>query len=79
MSISDLSSANLIGLSSSLAIMLGENLSSEELAVLSSFFSAFSDNLAIISAKKALEDSDNNNNNDNNDNNNNTSTNNNNS
>lgn len=56
MNIRDLSSCNLIGLSSSLAIMIGENLSSEDLAILSSFFSAFADNLAIISAKKAVEE-----------------------
>ena len=54
MCIDDLSSCNLIGLSSSLAIAVGESLSSNELAILSAFFTSFADNLAIISAKKSI-------------------------
>lgn len=53
----NLSSQNLIGLSSSLAILVGENLSSDEASILSAFFNAFADNLAIIAAKKSIEES----------------------
>lgn len=49
MCIKDLSSCELIALASSLAIFLGENLSTEEIEVLSVFFSSLGDNLAIIS------------------------------
>lgn len=52
MRFSDLSSCNLIGLSSSLAIAIGEDLSAEELSILSAFFTSFADNLAIIATKK---------------------------
>lgn len=52
MCFSDLSSCNLIGLSSSLAIAIGEDLSADELNILSAFFTSFADNLAIISTKK---------------------------
>ncbi len=54
MCFSDFSSCNLIGLASSLAIHVGENLSADELAVLAAFFTAFADNLAIIATKKSL-------------------------
>lgn len=57
MCFSDLSSCNLIGLASSLAIAVGENLTSDELSILSAFFNAFADNLAIISSKKSIEES----------------------
>jgi len=56
MCFSDFSSCNLIGLESSLAIAVGEELDADELAVLAAFFTAFADNLAIIAAKKALEE-----------------------
>ena len=56
MCFSDLSSCNLIGLASSLAITVGEELDADELAVLAAFFTAFADNLAIIAAKKSLEE-----------------------
>ena len=49
------SSCNLIGLASSLAIAIGEDIDADELAVLAAFFTAFADNLAIIAAKKSLE------------------------
>ncbi len=52
MCFSDLSSCNLIGLASSLAIAIGEDLSAEELSILSAFFTSFADNLAIIATKK---------------------------
>ena len=55
MCFSDFSSCNLIGLASSLAIDIGEDIDADELAVLAAFFTAFADNLAIIAAKKSLE------------------------
>lgn len=54
MCFSDFSSCNLIGLASSLAISVGEEMDADELAVLAAFFTAFADNLAIIAAKKSL-------------------------
>lgn len=57
MNLNDLSSCNLIGLSSSLAILISENLSSDELSLLAAFFTSFADNIAIIAAKKAISDS----------------------
>ena len=54
MCFSDLSSCNLIGLASSLAITIGENLSTEDAAILATFFTAFADNLAIIATKKSI-------------------------
>ena len=54
MCFSDLSSSNLIGLASSLAIAIGEDLTANEAAILATFFTAFADNLAIIATKKAL-------------------------
>ncbi len=56
MCFSDFSSCNLIGLASSLAISIGEDMDADELAVLASFFTAFADNLAIIATKKSLEE-----------------------
>lgn len=55
MCFSDFSSCNLIGIASSLAIAIGEDIEADELAVLAAFFTAFADNLAIIAAKKSLE------------------------
>lgn len=52
MCFSDLSSCNLIGLASSLAIAIGEDLTADEASILSAFFNAFADNLAIIATKK---------------------------
>lgn len=57
MCLSDLSSCNLIGLSSSLAIAIGENLSADEVTTLAAFMTAFADNLAIIATQKTLEES----------------------
>ena len=59
MCFSDLSNCNLIGLASSLAITVGENLTSDEASVLSAFFNAFADNLAIIASTKARDESQN--------------------
>ena len=59
MCVSDLSSCNLIGLASSLAIAVGENLTSNEVAILGAFFTAFADNLAIIASTKARDESQN--------------------
>lgn len=57
MCFSDLSSCNLIGLASSLAIAVGEDLTSDELSILSAFFNAFADNLAIIATTKSKNES----------------------
>lgn len=56
MNLSNLSSCNLVGLSSSLAIILGENLSLDDLGLLAAFLVSLSDNLALILAKKAIEE-----------------------
>ena len=61
MCFSDLSSCNLIGLASSLAITVGESLTSDEAAILAAFFTAFADNLAIIATTKARDESENSN------------------
>lgn len=53
----NLSSCDLIGLASSLAIFLGENLSINEISILSDFFEALGDNLSIIATKKSIEQS----------------------
>ena len=53
MCFSDLSGCNLIGLSSSIAITLGENLSADELNTLAAFFSALGDNFAIMATQKS--------------------------
>ncbi len=50
----NLSSCDLIGLASSLAIFLGENLSINEISILSDFFEALGDNLSIIATKKSI-------------------------
>ena len=55
MCFSDLSSCDLIGLSSSLAILISENLTANEINILSNFFDAFADNLAIIATKKSIQ------------------------
>ncbi len=50
------SGCNLIGLSSSLAILIGEQFNSTELGILSGFFSALGDNLAILASSNRVED-----------------------
>ena len=56
MSLEFISSSNLIGLSSSLSILISENLSADEISILAAFFTSFADNLAIIATKKAISD-----------------------
>lgn len=56
MCFNNLSSCDLIGLSSSLAILLGENLDADELSILSNFFNSLGDNLGIIATKKAIQE-----------------------
>lgn len=58
MNLNNFSSSNLIGLSSSLAILISEDIPADELSLLAAFFTSFADNLAIIAAKKAISDSD---------------------
>ena len=50
MSIFNISYCNLIGLASSISILIAEGLNSQEIGILSAFFSALGDNLAIITA-----------------------------
>lgn len=56
MCFSDLSSCNLIGLASSLAITIGNNLTADEASILSTFLTSLADNLAIIATKKSIEE-----------------------
>ncbi|MFR6022446.1 MAG: hypothetical protein ACLUHC_05945 [Clostridia bacterium] len=53
MGFSNLSSCELIGLASSLAIAIGENLSANDVASLAAFTTALGDNLAIIATQKS--------------------------
>ena len=53
MGFSNLSSCELIGLASSLAIAIGENLSVDDVASLAAFTTALGDNLAIIATQKS--------------------------
>lgn len=53
MEFSNLSSCELIGLASSLAIAIGENLSADDVASLAAFTTALGDNLAIIATQKS--------------------------
>ncbi len=46
------SGCSLVGLAASLAIFISENISSDNLDVFASFFSAIGDNLGIIAASK---------------------------
>lgn len=48
------SGINLIGLSSSLAILIGEQFDADELAILAAFITALGDNLALLAATKGL-------------------------
>ena len=50
MDINEVSGYNFIGLASSISILISKGLSPTELAILSGFFSAIGDNLAILSA-----------------------------
>ena len=50
MNIDRSSAYNLIALANTVAILIGQGLSSEELGILSGFFSSIGDNLAILSS-----------------------------
>ena len=52
MCLSNLPSSELIALSGSLAVVIGQNLTSDETAILASFFTSLGDNLAIIATTK---------------------------
>lgn len=58
MCISEISGCNLIGLASSLAIALSQNLTHDEITVLAAFFTSLGDNLALISAASSLPNDD---------------------
>ena len=47
MNLSNLSGSNLIALASSLAILISQDLTSDEIGLLAAFFSALGDNLAL--------------------------------
>ena len=47
MNISNLSGSNLIGLASSLSILISQDLTTDEIGILATFFSALGDNLAL--------------------------------
>ena len=47
MNLSNLSGSNLIALASSLAILISQDLTTDEIGVLSAFFTALGDNLAL--------------------------------
>ena len=51
MCISDFSSCELVALASSLAIAISSQLSNEDLILISAFFTALGDNLALLSIK----------------------------
>ena len=46
------SGINLIGLSSSLAILIGEHFDADDLAILAAFVTSLGDNLALLAATK---------------------------
>ena len=50
MNLSNLSGSNLIALASSLAILIAQDLTTDEIGILAAFFSALGDNLALILA-----------------------------
>ena len=54
MCISDLSGCNLIGFASSLALLVSQEVETEDLAILAAFFTAFADNLALYAAGKII-------------------------
>lgn len=56
MCLNNFSSCNLIGASSSLALLISENLSSDEIATFGAFFTTLGDNLALIAIAKAKEE-----------------------
>ena len=59
MDLSNLSGCNLIGFTSSLSLLISENLSSEEIGLLAAFIVSLGDNLALLALSKAIEESNN--------------------
>ena len=59
MNFSDLSGCNLVGLASSIAILISENTTVTEMTILSGFFSSIGDNLAILASTKPSQSSSN--------------------
>ena len=59
MNTNSLSGCNLLGLSSTLAITLSQNLSTEEIGILGAFFTSLGDNLALLAITKASDNQDN--------------------
>lgn len=57
MCLDNLSGCNLIGVSSSLAITLGQNMTADELGTIAAFLTSLADNFAILSIQKAKEES----------------------
>ena len=55
MSLNNFSGQNLIGLASSLSILISQNLSTNEISILSALFSAIGDNLALIATQQSIE------------------------
>ena len=53
MNTNSLSGCNLLGISSTLAITLSQNLSTEEIGILGAFFTSLGDNLALLAITKA--------------------------
>lgn len=56
--LSHLSGCELIAIANLVAILLSQNQSSDEIAVLSSFFSAVSENLALLATSNLSEEAD---------------------
>ena len=56
MNVSNLLGYNLIGLSSSLSILISENMSAIDIGILASFIVSLGDNLAVLATTKALEE-----------------------
>lgn len=54
MNIFDLPACNLIGLASLLAILLSNDLNTEEIGILAAFFTSLGDNLALITASPSF-------------------------
>ena len=48
MNLSNLSGSNLIALASSLAVLISQDLTTDEIGILAAFFSALGDNLALL-------------------------------
>lgn len=57
MCFNNLCGSNLIGLSSSLAILLSEELSTDEISLLGAFFTTLGDNLSLIAARQSIDNS----------------------